>query len=253
MALLVLDTVGSTMDAARDLLLSGQLTPDAQGGLSPSGVLALDQTAGRGQRGRTWFAEPGQNLSCTYIMPITQQEKASPGWVALAAGAAALQATEPYCRTGSKLQLKWPNDLLLNGKKLGGILIEVCSAPWNEPVTLVGVGINLHGRCFPAEIAASSTSIALEGGVAPDAPTVGDAVAAALAVEFSRVRQLGFKTLLDMWQKYDATRGRSYSVSNPAGTITGTAEGITERGTLLIRQANGELTEVVSAGVITEQ
>jgi BirA family transcriptional regulator, biotin operon repressor / biotin---[acetyl-CoA-carboxylase] ligase len=258
MALLVLDSVRSTMDAARDLLHSGRWECDAFGRPTPAGVLALDQTAGRGQRGRTWFSKPGESMCCTFLLPLHPQEMQNPGWLALAAGAAALRSVEAYRNpdlpaSAWQLALKWPNDLLLNGKKLGGVLIEILtSGIVAQPMALVGIGINLSCTQFPEDISLTPTSITLEGGTVPDAVEAGERTCDLLWDELGKARELGVEAAMETWRAYDGTRGRRYSVANAHGTVEGTAIGIDVRGSLLIATSSGEVLSVHSAAVLAE-
>ncbi len=120
-------------------------------------VIAGRQTAGRGRLGRVWIdtAEDGLALSANAAAN-------SPQWVSLAAAIAAAQAIEDLCRraTGGapNVGLKWPNDLLIAQKKVGGILVER-----NDRSTTIGIGINCTQRAFPAELSPRATSLSLQG------------------------------------------------------------------------------------------
>ncbi len=258
MSLLVLGSVGSTMDVARQMLRTGQTVWDSQQIPVPSGVQALEQTQGRGQRGRTWYAQPGQSLCCTLFLPLLPEEAAAPAWIALAAGAAALNAVqralalEPPAEP-IELGLKWPNDLLLNSKKLGGVLIELAVEPSGETVALVGIGINLACMHFPAEIAEHSTSLALAGITPPSARQMAELVDDCLRMQVEAVRANGTRGLLRLWREHDKTVGRSYRAEGPNGSELGTALGIDEHGALILRLDSGATLAIQSAAVITEE
>ena len=120
-------------------------------------VIAGRQTAGRGRLGRVWFdtAEDGLALSANAAAD-------SPHWISLASAIAAAQAIEDLCRrtTGGApiVRLKWPNDLVIAQKKVGGILIER-----NDRSATIGIGINCTQRAFPAELFSRATSLLLQG------------------------------------------------------------------------------------------
>ncbi len=120
--------------------------------------IAYRQTAGRGRRGRTWFAQSGDALLFSIASSIPRSINALMG-LSLAAGAAilnglrALPLTEPH-----RLALKWPNDLLLDGEKLGGILVETIQLTRASSIAVIGVGINLDGeRALAAQLDARAT------------------------------------------------------------------------------------------------
>lgn len=118
-------------------------------------VRAVAQIAGQGRRGRTWFSgEPDENLAFSMVVPYEQKH---PTLVPLRAALALHRALKDYL----PLQIKWPNDLVRSGRKLGGVLCE--SHPTLQNAAIVGVGINVHARIFPAEIKETATSLYLQG------------------------------------------------------------------------------------------
>jgi BirA family biotin operon repressor/biotin-[acetyl-CoA-carboxylase] ligase len=137
---LVVDEAGSTQDLARELDPGGAVT-------------ALRQVAGRGRLGRSWADTGFDGLAVTFVLP---QACGADPWLAIAAALAAARAVEAVA--GLAMGIKWPNDLVFEGRKLGGILIERTAR-----ATLVGVGINVTQVDFPDEIAAVATSLARAG------------------------------------------------------------------------------------------
>ena len=142
----ILDSVPSTMDAARDNLSAGRVRFDAGGNAFPSGVVARDQTAGRGQRGRTWFARPGECLCATYYFAHGLNSVEQAGQLSFVAGLAVCRALHDLCKeeVGTRVGLKWPNDILLNNKKLGGILVELAQIEV-EPFGVEPFGVEPFG------------------------------------------------------------------------------------------------------------
>ena len=180
MAILVLDSATSTMDVAKEMLKLDQVTITGASRTEPGGVMVLDQTQGRGQRGRTWYSAPGESLCITYFLPLSDEAFREAGKIALLAGAAvanALDAMFPRSTGGSagtegagdidpnasRFGLKWPNDLVMSGKKLGGILVEVVPHANKSMIALIGVGMNVGVQRFPPDLEATCTSLNIEG------------------------------------------------------------------------------------------
>src|SRR3954453_3546959 len=156
--LIHLPTAGSTNTLALDAAQAG----------AQSGVwIAAEQTAGRGRGGHAWYSQPGDGLYVSVLvtpsLPI-----ALALLISLATGLAAKRAI--FENTELEVDIRWPNDLLLNGKKCGGILVEtaVSSADTGaEPMlryAVIGIGINLNHQSFPPELVSLATSLRLEGG-----------------------------------------------------------------------------------------
>src|SRR4051794_14278733 len=119
-------------------------------------VIADAQTGGRGRLGRTWHSPPGENLYfSTVLRPEIPPHRAPP--LTLAVGVALADAVR---EAGCDAQLKWPNDLLLDGKKVAGILTEMTTSGGRVEFVVIGIGVNLDARAFPAELDGRATSIA---------------------------------------------------------------------------------------------
>ena len=206
------DSVSSTQRAARDLL---------EGGRARVGdiVVADQQTDGRGRFGRVWTSPPG-GLYATFIVP-------SDRLLALRAGLAAARALEAL---GAAVRLKWPNDLVVGERKLGGILIEA-----NADVARVGVGINLTMSPL------GDATCLLDLGVRVDRDALVRAIYSRLV---ARESEAG---ILENYRTRSATLGRRVRVDVTADrTVAGCAVGIDALGRLLIETRGG--VEVVSSG-----
>jgi BirA family biotin operon repressor/biotin-[acetyl-CoA-carboxylase] ligase len=205
-------------------------------------VVADEQSAGRGRRGRRWRAPAGTSLLVSILvrsrLPRTQLATLSP--TAAVATAEALRRVAPVAA-----RLKWPNDVLIGGKKIAGILLE-SRLEGAAPVTVLGIGINLGQREFPPELAGSATSIALETGQ----PVDRDAMLAMLLEEFDRWRaQLegeGFAPVRERWRALSDTLGRRVTVDG----VTGVARDLDQDGALLV-DVDGAVQRVI-AGEIAE-
>lgn len=209
-----------------------------QGAPHGSAIAVRRQTAGRGTRGRTWFSPPGGLWMSIVCRP---RDAAAADCLSIRVGLAVARAIEAACPGIPPLAIKWPNDLLLDGRKLGGVL---CEARWNGGQlawVVAGIGLNVHN---PIPAAVAGTAIAL-GSVAPDADLPG--LAESVAAQVSRdVRDGGFLTPEEIGQfaARDALLGRR--LLEPEGAV---AEGITAAGALRVRHPDGQVAETVGSVV----
>jgi BirA family transcriptional regulator, biotin operon repressor / biotin---[acetyl-CoA-carboxylase] ligase len=211
-------------------------------------VVADQQLAGRGRRGRIWSAPTGTSLLASIIVrPRLPQALLST--LSLTTAVAAAEALRRVAHVDARL--KWPNDVLVSGRKIAGILLESRTggvpAPGGGPaiVTIIGVGINLGQREFPVDLADSATSVALETGRAPGR----EAVLTALLEEFdawrARLESEGFGPIREGWRRLSDTLGRRVTVDG----VTGTATDLDVDGALLV-DVGGSVKRVV-AGIVS--
>jgi len=204
-------------------------------------VVAESQAAGRGRQGRAWLAEPGDSLLVSIVVRPRLNVRDLPK-LSLVTAVAVAEAIGGA--TGLATGLKWPNDVLVNGRKLAGILLESRLAA--EPIVVAGVGINLRQRSFPGALAEVATSVDLEGGRPVGRETMLQAVLEAFDRRRAELEREGFEPLRVRWLELSDTIGRAVT----AGTHTGVAVGLAEDGALVLRGAEG-LHHVV-AGEVTE-
>lgn len=231
-----LDVVDSTQAVAFALAAGG--APDR------TVVVADHQTRGRGRRARTWYDEPGASLLASIVVRPRLGLPLLPT-LSLATGVA---VAETLARTaGLSPRLKWPNDVLVGGRKLAGVLLEsridgdgarpaaarssAVAAQGAVPATVVvGVGINVAQTRFPADLAGTATSIARERGRSVDR----DALLGALLEEFDawrgRLETEGFEPVRRRWLELGETIGRRVSL----GGVVATAVGLDIDGALLV-------------------
>ncbi len=238
-----LDTVDSTQSVAFALA--------DRGAADRTVIVADQQLAGRGRRGRTWSAPAGTSLLASIIVrPRLPQALLST--LSLTSAVAAAEALRRI--TGVEARLKWPNDVLVSGRKIAGILLEsrlgsaaaaggsAQGAPWI--VTIIGVGINLGQREFPPDLADGATSVALETGRAPSR----EEVLTALLEEFDawrgRLEGEGFGPAREAWRRLSDTLGRRITVD----TVTGIAIDLDVDGALLV-DVGGSVKRVVAGAV----
>ena len=225
------ECVASTNDEARELALAG-----ADHGTA---VVAGEQTRGRGTKGRVWHSPPGLGLYASFIL---RGPAAGPvpflHLLPLAAGLAASDAV--LAAVGVAVRLKWPNDLVHDGKKLGGILSEGVSGGPAGDFAVVGVGINVghDPPDFPADLRASSTSLRIIGGRAVTIASVFDGLCRALDCWYNALARGDKGSVIRTFEARMAfPAGRPIRVTTAAGTFTGICRGLDEDGRLVVERA----------------
>lgn len=211
----------------------------ADGAADRTVVVAQAQTAGRGRRGRLWLDEPGASL-LTSIILRPRLEPARLPTLSLAAGVAVVEALERV--TGLKPRLKWPNDVLVDGRKLAGILLESRIGP--SPLVVLGIGVNLAQRVFPADLAERATSVRLASGRRVDADTLLTALLESLDAWRTRLETEGWAPIRERWRALTETLGRRVSVDG----VEGVAVDVDEDGALIV--AEGDVRRRVVAGEV---
>jgi len=209
--------------------------------------LAEHQSGGRGRMGRAWTSPFGANL---YASVAWTFEALPPGIqaLALAAGTALVEALDPDRRRG--LALKWPNDLTVDGRKLGGILVELRGEPPGRTRAVVGIGVNLRMPAASAvEIDQPWTDLATVDGAPADRNRVAATVVGATVAMLARFEREGFAPFLEPWSRVDALRDRTVRVVAAGGTVDGTARGIDRDGALRVETLTG--IERVLAGEVS--
>jgi BirA family biotin operon repressor/biotin-[acetyl-CoA-carboxylase] ligase len=196
--------------------------------------LADHQGAGRGRQGRTWSSPAGENV----LMSVLVRGTFAPRRVPLAALVAGLAARSAVARAlGARVLLKWPNDVQVeSGRKVAGILVEAQSRGAALESIVIGIGINVHTRQFPEDVAERATSIALQGGAPDRAQLVAD-VLTYLDAHVPSALAGGLGPLSAELARYDALLGQRVQSESGAGL----AEGIDEEGRLLVRDAAGNI------------
>lgn len=193
------------------------------------------QTAGRGRQGRSWHAERGASLTFSLAVPL---DRSSLAGLSLAVGAVLADALDP---TGSRVALKWPNDLFLldasaGAGKLGGVLIETFPLRRSRLV-VIGIGLNVR-RLSTGEDGPAATAALDEIDPGATAPAVLENVAAPLGTALRRFEQDGFPAFQRRFDARDLLVGRAVKTTQ-AGAAEGVAEGVDADGCLQVRLASG--------------
>lgn len=209
-------------------------------------VVADAQTGGRGRRGRQWHSPPSTGLYASVLLRPDLVPQAAPP-LAFAAAVAVAEALEQTL--GLSPRLKWPNDVLLQGRKVCGILLEMSAEPERVAFVVCGVGLNVNVTTLPPELAERATSLLLETGEPVARPLVLAPLLGALERWVERYVQEGFAPLRQAWLDRAAHLGQPVRVEAPTGTVQGIAETLDADGALVLRQPSGERTRILVGDV----
>ena len=256
----ILERVAQTKSTNDDLLerwRAGEL-------IDPVARIAHKQTAGKGRAGRTWLARPEDSICFSLAFPFKRKPTELTG-LSLLVGLAVISGIAKACDLTEAalfqagLRLKWPNDLLLNNTKLGGILIEGGQAKANDLTwMIIGIGMNLHNA---QEIESSlGNQATLKVGVLdqllpsqsclPDVEYLWLKLIASLEQHLSEFDQHGFGMYQEQWKEWDAYLGQAVCISGAGKEpIFGIAQGIDQAGALLLQQDNRMI--VIHAGDVS--
>lgn len=230
-ARLILDTVDSTNAEAF------RRVADLTG---PAWLMAHRQEAGRGRRGRGWSDPPG-NFAATLVM----RPDGSPGDAARLSFVAALavfEAVQSLCGPQLSLALKWPNDVLLNGGKLSGILLESAGTGGTVSALAIGIGVNLAAAPDPGQLeaeAARPVSLKGETGIAIAPEEFLDVLAPSFDRWFRQSRTYGFAPIRTAWLARAARLGETITARSGASRTTGRFDGIDDAGALVLSTSQG--------------
>ena len=211
-------------------------------------VVAGAQDFGKGRRGRVWQSPPDVNVYMTLGLCPDYAPDLAP-MTTLIMAMAVVRAIEDCCKL--QCQIKWPNDVVINGKKICGILTEMSLTAEKAPHVVIGVGINVNETDFPEEIQQTATSLYLERG-----DKVSRSVMIAKTMEYFEIYYEKFFQTKDMSllkQEYVeklVNAGAVVRVLDPQGEFEGVAKGIDNRGQLLVQTENGSI-EAVYAGEVS--
>jgi BirA family biotin operon repressor/biotin-[acetyl-CoA-carboxylase] ligase len=225
-----------TVDSTNSVLLARQNPPYGACDV----LLAEYQTAGRGRRGRAWVAPPGGSI-CLSLCWAFREGPQDLGSLGLVIGVCALRALRELGL--EDIGLKWPNDIVIDGKKLGGILIELRAESAGPASVVIGIGLNVA-------LGSSVLETIGETGASPiDLVTAGmqqpsrNAVSAALITQFIRglilFEKEGLRPFAEEWRAADALRGRQIEVHTTEGVARGLARGIDLHGALVLETPQG--------------
>jgi BirA family biotin operon repressor/biotin-[acetyl-CoA-carboxylase] ligase len=195
-------------------------------------VLSEQQTAGQGRHGHTWHSEPSNGIYCSIVMEPTPL-------LTLALGIAAVEAISQSCDI--LCDLRWPNDLLLDGRKVAGILVQLAG-----PHAIAGIGINVNHSLFPPELEGEATSLCIHKGRRLSR----ERILACLLPAVDLIAREDKETILALFTRASSyVAGRRVVVDQPEGRIEGTTAGLNPDGYLIVRRDDGTDTLILAGGV----
>lgn len=209
-------------------------------------VTADEQRAGRGRRDRTWHSAPGDGLYLSVLLrPLLAPEQLP--LLSLMCAVAVSETIARYNVAGT--DIKWPNDVLVNERKLSGILIEGIAGA-DTPRIIAGIGVNLNHRDFPPELEQTATSLARECGHQIDAAEFRDQLLISLARWYETLRHGDGHSILNRWQQLSSyAHGKQIVVTLDDEQLSGVTAGLTESGALLVRTASGAMRTIIAGEV----
>jgi len=222
------ESIDSTNACAKTLAQAG----------TPEGTVVVTefQSHGRGRHGRPWSARSGENLLFSVILrpPLS---RTSAGLLTFFAAVSVARGIELVCE--KLMEYKWPNDLLFNGRKTSGILLENSLDNGNVDYAIVGVGINVNQREFDGDLSRRATSLALELGRSVDRTLLFTSIMTSMELAYHDVRTGEFTALLDEWNARCTMFGHQVTVAQNDTRITGKAIGLNADGGLILETPAG--------------
>ncbi|WP_347549875.1 biotin--[acetyl-CoA-carboxylase] ligase [Pseudalkalibacillus hwajinpoensis] len=232
-------SVESTQYIAHDLAHRG--TPDG------TIIVADEQTAGKGRLGRSWHSPRGSGIWTSIILRPKLPPQRAPQFTLIAA-VSVVHAIRK--QTGLEAEIKWPNDILIDGKKVVGILTELQAESDQIKSIIIGMGINVNAGSedFPSDLN-QATSLKVESGQNVNR----SALLAAILNEFETLYEEyltnGFRMIKLLWESYAVSLGRKIKARTLNGVIEGLAKGITDEGVLLLEDVQGRIHHIYSADI----
>ena len=219
-----------------------------QGAVEGTVVVADAQTAGRGRMGRHWESPAGENLYFSILL-TPNVEPARVPQLALVAAVAVHEGLGECCPE-IIAQIKWPNDILVGGRKVAGILCEASLEADRVHRVILGVGINVNGASLPPPLRAIATTLRIAGGREVSRPALLAGVLNRLETRYEGwLRDGSLATLLDYFERHSALNDRPVAVENRSGVVRGTARAITPTGELVIETADGARLRLLAGDV----
>jgi len=215
-------------------------------------VFAESQTKGRGRLGRVWMSPPGKGLWFSILLRPNLRPMET---TQLTVASATALRRAIYAVTGLAPDIKWPNDLLIGGKKVVGVLTEMTAEVDRVRHAILGIGVdvNLSVTEFPPELRKLATSLKVEVGKTISRPELAAAILRELDLDYARICSGKFPEVADEWEAGCATIGRNVSVQIGVRKISGRAEALDDDGALLVRTEHGRLERVIGGNVTLEK
>jgi BirA family biotin operon repressor/biotin-[acetyl-CoA-carboxylase] ligase len=256
----LLSGLGKTKAIGRDIQVFEETTSTndvieklARDGVKEGAVVfAESQTQGRGRMGRKWVSPPRKGLWFSILLrPAMRPAMVTQLTIVAATGLfRAIRA-----QTGITPEIKWPNDILIRGKKVAGILTELSAELDKVKYVILGMGVsvNLSAADFPADVRKIATSLRIECGKPVDRAALAIRILQELDHDYHRIGVGEFEAVADEWEEHCATLGQNVLINIGGRTIRGTAESLDTDGALLLRTQHGRLERIIGGDVTIEK
>jgi BirA family biotin operon repressor/biotin-[acetyl-CoA-carboxylase] ligase len=210
-------------------------------------VLAEEQTAGRGRAGRAWVSDRATGLYVTVLLRPKLAPVQAP-LLTMMAGLSARAAVQTL--TGLAVDLKWPNDLLIGGKKAGGILTEMHAEPGQIRFVIVGIGLNVNQEKFSGELAETATSLRIGTGKAQSRMELLVRLLREFESDYNRLLREGVASVVERFEAVSTyANGKRVRVTNGTESYAGTTAGLGPEGLLQVQRDDGKIITVIAGDV----
>jgi BirA family transcriptional regulator, biotin operon repressor / biotin---[acetyl-CoA-carboxylase] ligase len=256
----LLSRLGKTRVVGRDIRVFQETTSTndvieklARDGVKEGAVvLAESQTKGRGRLGRKWMSPARKGLWFSVLLRPRMRPQAITQ-LTIASATALVRAIRH--QTGITPEIKWPNDILIRGKKVAGILTEMTAELDQVKRVILGIGVdvNLSANEFPADLRKQSTSLKIETGDTVDRAELAVAILRELDHDYARICSGEFEAVADEWEERCETIGRDVAIQVGERRVHGCAESLDADGALLLRTLHGHLERIIGGDVTVEK
>jgi BirA family biotin operon repressor/biotin-[acetyl-CoA-carboxylase] ligase len=213
-------------------------------------VFAETQTKGRGRLGRRWISPLRKGLWFSVLLRPRLRTQAVTQ-ITIAAATALAQSIEAH--TGLRPSIKWPNDVVLRGRKVAGILTEMSGELDQVKYVILGIGVDVNVEVFPADLRQLATSLKIETGEIVDRSALAAEILTELDRQYSRVCNGQFESVANAWEERCATIGRDVTIVAGQRRVQGRAEALDQDGALLVRTQHGRLEALVGGDVTVQK
>ncbi|WJM06313.1 biotin--[acetyl-CoA-carboxylase] ligase [Paenibacillus sp. PK1-4R] len=233
----------STLSTQGDVLKLAE-----QGQAEGAVVIAEEQTGGRGRFGRQWFSPPGKGIWMSVLLRPDLPLQHTPQ-LTLLTGVAVCRAVRAC--SGADAGIKWPNDLLIDGRKVCGILLESTVEDHEVRYCIAGIGVdvNFDPEDYPDDLTEIATSLKMETGQSVDRTKLTAAILTELEQLYFLYQKEGFGVISALWEALSVSMNREITVTNPHGVIEGKAIGLDPSGALIVEKHDGEHTLIISGEI----
>ncbi len=215
-------------------------------------IFAESQTRGRGRLGRKWISPPRKGLWFSVLLRPDLRPQAATQLTVAAATSLRRAIRE---QTGLAPEIKWPNDILVRGRKVAGVLTELSAELDHIKHLILGIGVDVNFAAseFPADLRKQATSLKIEAGRHLQRADLAAAILRELDRDYERIRDYRFHEIADEWAQHCATLGRRVSIQIGERALQGHAEALDEDGALLLRTQHGRLERIIGGDVTLQK